>query len=752
MDRLKENEELSPYAAYDFRYVQDKFPSLAQSVQGRLARMVTRRRDLLKYRKMHSERLETKPDPVQVNQDSVKEKTSWTLVDRQEELDDKPVVESTKGTTILESRLGPVVDSNGQRLTFQPVVGDSSRTSVAGSVITKEIKIKVPPRPLRADGTPMVRFKCSYYCIPVNIRTERAWSDDGKENESGSESNESQGTVFSSEHHDTADADQPRLRVPVDLDEWSHWEEDVQRIKAQRDEDEVVQCGLTEDQSSPENSLLDKSFNQARKVFAVLALIGQGSTSSELICKDNITDQDLPLSRKPGELSVLISVKSDGEAPKEFPAFKSWDERRVRDFLEKQWLVLAPVLDATSKDLTLDPNCPLPIVKSILKVKGYGFYVYQAWLHPAHQLWPTKDKPASCVAIKEVQSEDVFSRERDNLRKVEDLGHPNLIKLLASCERGSFRCFIFPWAEGGNLSDFWELEDSSPRTQDFVMWLLEQVLGLIDTIQVLHEKNIRHVDIKPQNILHFPASVEGPGSHGTLVLADIGVSEFLEQGTDLIHLATDTGEVAFVYEAPEAQYDGQTKQPRSRRYDMWSVGCVLLECTVWLLFGLGAVATFRSRRSSETKNDPKAPPGSFFQRNTKGRFQVNPMVVKALEVLRMDPRCQQGTILAALLDLVEGRLLRISPEKRAEAPEVHEELQRIVNQARIDAGYMWKGIGTPLETPNFFVRSVRRSNKAAGLGEATSFSNSSSDVALSLIVSPASEIRLDEEQGDSGPP
>ncbi|KAK4443113.1 kinase-like domain-containing protein [Podospora aff. communis PSN243] len=459
------------------------------------------------------------------------------------------------------------------------------------------------------------------------------------------------------------------------------------------------------------DSIIDRIHDQAKKVFTILSLIGQEHTISDLIYKDNITDKDLPLvPRNPGE-SVLIPKESrKGETVKEFSSFASWDERRVRDFLDKQWLVLAPILDVTGKELNLDPRCPLPFKEIELMVRSNGVFVHKATLHPAHQLWSDAAIPEPSVAIKEIHDEAVFSREKENLEEIKDLGHPHLIKLLATCQRGSFRCFIFPWAEGGNLWNFWEREDEIPRTTDFVLWLLGQVFGIIDAIRVLHEKNIRHGDIKPQNILHFVAAPRGKKNDrwGRFVLADVGVSKMHKHVTLKRNEATNTVEVTLLYEAPEAEYDRKNGQPRSRRYDMWSSGCMLLEFVVWLLYGFGAVSTFRSRRRS-SKGDPTTAPGNFF-RQEKGKVKIHSMVKKALELLRADPRCEKGTALAELLDLIENRLLKVRPEERAEATELHDKLQELVEKSRANPSFLWKGIDTPVETPKFFVRSKSRQN------------------------------------------
>jgi len=182
-------------------------------------------------------------------------------------------------------------------------------------------------------------------------------------------------------------------------------------------EKEAVPCGLVEDQSDARflprgtvdglitkdvianglslpawlysclsDALPIKACNQARNVFAVLGLIGQEGAIRDLIYKDGITDGDLPLERQGatatalGNSCVLVSKKTG----KTFTSFQCWAPAMVGAFLEKQWYVLAPVFDMAGTDLDLDPRCPLPIQRSVLKAQNIGVFVYQAWIHPSH--------------------------------------------------------------------------------------------------------------------------------------------------------------------------------------------------------------------------------------------------------------------------------------------------------------------------------------------------------------------------------
>jgi serine/threonine protein kinase len=196
---------------------------------------------------------------------------------------------------------------------------------------------------------------------------------------------------------------------------------------------------------------------------------------------------------------------------------------------------------------------------------------------------------------------------------------------------------MFPWADGGNLMEFWKQEDS--RRDEKMLWSLRQMLGLVDALKALHSKNCRHGDLKPDNVLHFKSG------EGILVIADVGISKFHREVTSLRHTKTNTTATTRSYEAPEAQPDNE--DPRSRLYDMWSMGCIFLEFAIWLLYGVRGVKSFKRSRKS---TDPMITNGSFYTRLPGGTAELHSMVSEAMSTLLEDPRCKGGTALAGLVE------------------------------------------------------------------------------------------------------
>ncbi|PMD57283.1 kinase-like protein [Hyaloscypha bicolor E] len=416
--------------------------------------------------------------------------------------------------------------------------------------------------------------------------------------------------------------------------------------------------------SSPENKIPG-----ARKVIAILVRAGQSKTIETLLSED-LTDADLPLSQKGSDLQ---SASRD----KVFTCFRTWEPGAVERFLEKQWVVLEPFMQLNSEtaiNVQLEGQCALSLAfyacVEVTKDKESTAHVFKATEKP-------KAAGEVYVAVKKFEQRrtDAFVKERDMLKAIQEKGISNahLIKHLAICE--DVPCIIFPWADGGDLGEYWQRE--SPRTQDEFLWSLGQMVGLVDALKDLHKGKCRHGDLKPANILYFTEN-----GVGVLKIADVGVSRVHEKETALRRGVTTTSASTKVYEGPEVN----AKIPRSRLYDCWSMGCIILEFVLWLLYDFKAIESFLAARLSESHgyyrlvaNAPNIEPLD----NT----EVHPAVYEAMKLLREDPRCV-GTALEALVNLVDHKMLMIKPKQRREAADLHQELRAILGNAEKNPSYL----------------------------------------------------------------
>lgn len=105
-----------------------------------------------------------------------------------------------------------------------------------------------------------------------------------------------------------------------------------------------------------------------------------------------------------------------------------------------------------------------------------------------------------------------------------------------------------------------------------------------------------HGDIKPENILWFPvnnAEDQQIPANGKLVLANFGLTELYRFETGV--LSPQGIAIPPTYRAPEFDVSAGLSQS----YDIWTLGCVLLEFIVWYLQGFDAFEQFSIDRCTE---------------------------------------------------------------------------------------------------------------------------------------------------------
>ncbi|KXH36815.1 serine/threonine protein kinase-44 [Colletotrichum salicis] len=267
--------------------------------------------------------------------------------------------------------------------------------------------------------------------------------------------------------------------------------------------------------------------------------------------------------------------------------------------------------------------------------------------------------------MKADEYERVAEAEAEVLEMIREMKHPHLIKAIAYYKRGDRYYIIFPWAEGGNLRDYWGREPPRKLDGDFVSWALGQLCGLAGAMQKLHsaqDSACRHGDLKPENILCFEDTRSSDtSSQPFLVIADVGLAKVHTLATEMRNEATRTMNGTVMYEPPEAVLLLTKKQPRSRRYDVWSIGCIYFEFLIWLLYGKAELVRF-----GDDIAHPVNRTRQFFDvsgAGVTGAVRVKPSVQKWMEWIRRDPRCPPNTAIRKVLELVCTRLLVIEVSK-----------------------------------------------------------------------------------------
>ncbi|OJD27478.1 CAMK protein kinase [Blastomyces percursus] len=161
----------------------------------------------------------------------------------------------------------------------------------------------------------------------------------------------------------------------------------------------------------------------------------------------------------------------------------------------------------------------------------------------------------------------VYEREVDILK---DLDHPNIIRL-EQVIRGENTMYIFQeLVTAGDLFSFLEYKKFNLSDSETAVIVRQVALAIC----YLHNNNVVHRDIKPDNILMTSLS-----DGARVVLTDFGCARRLEK--ENYRMKTSIG--TFEYTAPEVPPSASSGKGRgyTKAVDMWSLGCL----TVVLLTG-----------------------------------------------------------------------------------------------------------------------------------------------------------------------
>ena len=165
------------------------------------------------------------------------------------------------------------------------------------------------------------------------------------------------------------------------------------------------------------------------------------------------------------------------------------------------------------------------------------------------------------VAIKKIVKKGKKEKELKNLRQEIDilhrLYHENIIQCLDSFETNSEFCLVTELATG-QLYEIVQEDKKLPEKQ-----IKEIALQLTSALFYLHNNNIIHRDIKPQNVL-ISAS-------GIIKICDFGFARAIDNKTMITSIKGTP-----LYMAPELLKE----YPYNKKADLWSLGVILYELYV----------------------------------------------------------------------------------------------------------------------------------------------------------------------------
>ncbi|KAF7677454.1 hypothetical protein GT037_004313 [Alternaria burnsii] len=179
-DRTKDKNvaDTTGYLPFDLMYVRDKFPGLNETVAARLAKMISRRRQLIRYRKDHTDALqEEKAAVVDVSKSEHNNLPSPLEADVASE--PTPSLKAPSQRTELTK--ATTLKMNAPVATLWPTSGlyaqsvSESGSSIASEQTANAITIRFPNRPRTKGGRVLEQYICPY-CSTAQITTsERRW-------------------------------------------------------------------------------------------------------------------------------------------------------------------------------------------------------------------------------------------------------------------------------------------------------------------------------------------------------------------------------------------------------------------------------------------------------------------------------------------------------------------------------------------------------------------------------------------------
>ncbi|KAJ3538687.1 hypothetical protein NM208_g5803 [Fusarium decemcellulare] len=426
-----------------------------------------------------------------------------------------------------------------------------------------------------------------------------------------------------------------------------------------------------------------KGFSDAN--LPVDTYVSRGSTSGndeEASDEDTSDDEEVSFEAIFGDSSPIDSdeIGNIHDLTKLDPKEKLWTPTMISRFSENQWKFLAPVLSTANPNYDLHLWSILPFTSKEDSHKHGAFSrVFKVKIHEDHYQDPEReeDPPAEHFAIKEIRPtteedrrnvERNWESEAEALQQMNRLKQKHIVRFITAFKRGNEgskeHYLMFEWADGGSLRDIWMDQDNKPtRGASLVREAVEQLLGISEALCAAHDldgrgSSFRHGDLKPENILSFRNG--NPNTiFGTLKIGDWGLAKHHNLATQLRTKQTSTRHGTLRYEPPEVaiglSQQGGHKLRLSRLYDMWSMGCVMLELIIWLRYGEDELLRFNLSVKGKSIHD-----GPCYQIENDGNSQkakVHPVVIQWMDHLAKDSACGPDTALGELLKVVRDKLL-----------------------------------------------------------------------------------------------
>ncbi|XP_026191094.1 putative 3-phosphoinositide-dependent protein kinase 2 [Cyclospora cayetanensis] len=201
----------------------------------------------------------------------------------------------------------------------------------------------------------------------------------------------------------------------------------------------------------------------------------------------------------------------------------------------------------------------------------------------------TEKGTANTFALKVFNRNDVMRlnkvddvrMERHAMLRLNDPGHPNIIRLLDTFKDEHRVCFLYELAEGGELWEYVKYAGIMDKA-----WALRIISQLVSAVEYLHSKNIVHRDLKAENLVltrdgvlklidlgnamdldHPEVAAPGLGTYLPPTLLRMSSRRAIRRPTFQHYVGTPQ------FMPPEAIKN----QDSGKLRDLWSLGCTIYQ-------------------------------------------------------------------------------------------------------------------------------------------------------------------------------
>ena len=209
----------------------------------------------------------------------------------------------------------------------------------------------------------------------------------------------------------------------------------------------------------------------------------------------------------------------------------------------------------------------------------------------------------------------------EEAKRLQDLGeHPQIPTLFAYFEDNGFLYLVQQFIKGENLLDELAQKGKYKETQ-----IRELLLDLLPSLKFIHERQVIHRDIKPQNIMRR-------ASDGKLVLIDFGASKQL---TTTVHTQIGTQIGSYGY-SPLEQIQGCEAYPAS---DLFALGATCFHLltgvhpfNLWTINGFSWVNNWRQHLPSPVSQELGKVLDKLLKIEIQERYQSADEVIKDIQI------------------------------------------------------------------------------------------------------------------------